>query len=190
MRASLLFAVLVHIVLGCCEAAAGAPSSHLVTFDVKGRGTICVNAPGAPKLATPCPKRYGPAQQDRPLARAMRGADETTVVLHYQDDGKSYLVFLVSVPSNPAQRASHCGAGYEDSLVSARIHGGTLHLTDRLLFQSCLASLTLDRGRPDNVVKALMVDSECRQISFRREFAAQDTVIRLRSGTFEEAPTP
>jgi len=175
--------------LACYTTAAGAPS-HAVTFDVERRGTICVHAPGARGLTAACSKRYGATQQDRALRHALRGADETVGMLHYADDGRTYLVFLVRVPSNAAHRTGYCGAGYEDSLVAARIHGDKLRLTDRLLVQSCLQSFTLEGGQPDNIMQAIAVDGGRRQITMRRESAPQDTLIHLESGTFKEATTP
>lgn len=182
--ATVLYAALVS-----CKAAAGTPS-HSVTFDAERRGAICVDARGAPKLTATCRKRYGATQLDRDPVRALRGADETVDILHYTDNGQSYLVLLVSVPSNAAHRTGHCGAGYEDSLIAARIDGDKLRLTDRLLVQSCLESLTLEGGRPDNVMQAIAVDGGRRRVSLRRESASHDTLIQLQSGKFKEATAP
>lgn len=60
------------------------------------------------------------------IVRASAGLDANPGLPHYTDNGRTFLVFLVSVPSNCADRTGYCGASYEDSLVSARTDGDGL----------------------------------------------------------------
>jgi len=120
----------------------------------------------------------------------MRGADATTAILHYTDNGRTFLMLLVSVPSNRTDRSGYCGAGYEDSLVSARIDGNRLRLTDRILIQSCRESLTLEGGRPGDIGRALAVDIELREVRLQRESSGHGTLIRMQAGTFQETTAP
>lgn len=56
---------------------------------------------------------------DRANRASKRGVDAIPGLLRHTDNDRTFLVFLVSVPSNRADRTGYWGAGYEDSLVSA-----------------------------------------------------------------------
>lgn len=127
---------------------------------------------------------------DRANRASKRQVDANPGRLHYTDNGRTFLILLGSVPSNPTDRTGCCGAGYEDRRVCARINGDRLRLTDRMRIQSCRESLTLEGGRPNDIGRALVVDIELREVRLQRESSGHGTVIRMQSGTFQETTAP
>jgi len=127
---------------------------------------------------------------DRANRASKRQVDANPGRLHYTDNGRTFLILLGSVPSNPADRTGCCGAGYEDRRVCARINGDRLRLTDRMRIQSCRESLILEGGRPDDIGRALVVDIELREVRLQRESSGHGTLIRMQAGTFQETTAP
>lgn len=100
----------------------------------------------------PAPGRDEVVTFDRPLASALRRAEQLVAVAGrgFADGGRTFVVLGVAIPSVDARGSGYCGAGSEDHLLllewKARLR--KLELRDRVQVQSCLQPMALqaDQG--------------------------------------------
>lgn len=177
--------LLIDLGLAMASLVASIAVCHAASTEAAHEWTVLVGKQAAVKIAR------NQVRVERSLQTRLRHAEAAAFLPLTVEAGpaeSSWRWLLVREASRAGGDAGFCGAGHEDHLLLIKVTKSVGSAVDDFLAQSCLKSISMDMDQFNELLGAISIDKQTRQLSLQQRASCgagsfrQDVRIEVASG--------